>query len=336
MRDWFDVFAFAARLVATSVPFPKTLLYFGFALGDDLLCTIVVRELRKRGHDRILMVSDHPDLFAGNQDIDCLRPLWKRYYRDGSTVAICRRFVQIWGGGFTRPEYAPSCGEDQRRQPSQHIVAEMCARAGISGSVSVRPYLILSESEKVSACWAQNCIAIQSGGMSARHPMRNKQWAEERFQGVVDALRDEFEFIQIGSPGDTLLRHVRDLRGATRIRETAAILHNTRLYIGTVGFLMHLARAVECPSVIVFGGREAPWQTGYACNFNLYSAPPCAPCWRDNACDFGRRCMDEISVANVVEAIRQMMLRPRNPLAVEMVEIGSGRLDMGAAGGGLS
>src|SRR5581483_9658352 len=105
---------------------PKMLLYFGFAFGDDLLCTAVLRELRERGHDRILMVSDHPELFKGNRDFTYLRPLWKRYYPDGSTVAICRRFAQIWGGRFIRPEYAPSSGPDQRRPPSQHIVAEMC------------------------------------------------------------------------------------------------------------------------------------------------------------------------------------------------------------------
>ena len=157
--------------------------------------------------------------------------------------------------------------------------------------------------------------------MAARHPMRNKQWYEERFQSVVDALAGEIDFIQIGSAADPPLQRVRDLRGATRIRETAAILYHARLYVGTVGFPMHLARAVECPSVIVFGGREAPWQSGYICNSNIYSEVPCAPCWRSNTCDFDRRCMSDISVDDVVSAIRQMMGRPRNPLAVETIEI---------------
>jgi hypothetical protein len=326
LRDWFDVFALGARFMVTGAALPKVLLFFGFAPGDDLLCTAVLRELRKRGDDRILMVSDHRDLFVGNQDFTYLRALWKRYDKDGSTVAVCRRFARIWGGRFIRPEYAPPCGDDRRRQPSRHVIAEMCARAGITGPVSVRPYLALTETEKNSAVWAHNCIAIQSSGMGARHPMRNKQWREERFQGVVDALRGEAEFIQIGLPGDMALRHVRDFRGATGIRWAAAILHQARLYVGTVGLLMHLARAVECPGVIVFGGREAPWQTGYTGNFNLYSAPPCAPCWRDNTCDFGRKCMDDIGVDDVVAAIRRMMQRPRNPLAVETIEIATGSL----------
>ncbi len=324
VRDWAGLFAFWLRFVSSGSPRPKILLYFGFAPGDDLLCTAVLRELRTRGRDGLLMVSDHRELFAGNEDPAYVRPLWRRYDKDGSTLSICRRFVRIWGGTFTRPEYAPPAGYDRRRPPPRHIIAEMCAKTGISGPVSIRPYLTLSEREKSFAPWASGRIVIQSSGMAARHPARNKQWFPERFQGVIDALHGELEFIQLGSAEDPPLRSVTDLRGKTTIRESAAILYHARLYVGTVGFPMHLARAVECPSVIVFGGREAPWQSGYICNFNLYSAVPCAPCWRMNTCDFDHRCMHDISVADVVSAIRRMLERPRNPLAVETAEIAPG------------
>ena len=323
LRDWVGVFGLWLHFVAMRAQFPKVLLYFGFAPGDDLLCTAVLRELRKRGKEGILMVSDHRELFAGNQDPTYIRPLWARYYRDGSTVSICRRFVRIWGGEFTRPEYAPLDGVDRRRVPSRHIIAEMCARVGITGPVAIRPYLMLTEDEKSLAAWAHGQIVIQSSGMAARHPMRNKEWYPDRVQGVVNALAGEMEFIQLGSPSDPALQQVNDLRGVTSIRETAAILSHARLYVGNVGLLMHVARAVECPSVILFGGREAPWQSGYVCNTNLYTAVPCAPCWRANTCEFDRQCMHEISVADVVSAIRQMMIRPRNPLAVETVDIAS-------------
>lgn len=321
LRDWIGVFAFGLRFVVMRAPRPRMLLYFGFALGDDLLCAAVLRELRKRGADRLLMVSDHRELFIGNTDVDYVRPLWKRYYPDGSTVAICRRFTRIWGGEFNRLEYAPIAGNDRRRAPSRHIIAEMCARAGISGQISVRPYLRLSEAEISSAVWAHGLIVIQSSGLNARHPIRNKEWYPERFQGIVDALRAEVSFVQLGSAADPGLRHVDDLRGGTSIRAAAAILYHARLFVGTVGFLMHLARAVECPSVIVFGGREAPWQSGYSCNVNLYSSVPCAPCWRTNTCELDRKCMSDISVDDLILAIRQMMSRPRNPLAVDTVDI---------------
>ena len=100
--DWLDTFAFGLRFIAARTPRPKVLLYFGYAVGDDLLCTAVMRELRKRGRDGLLMVSDQRELFEGNKDPAYVRPLWARYSPDSSTVSICRRFVQIWGGEFTR------------------------------------------------------------------------------------------------------------------------------------------------------------------------------------------------------------------------------------------
>ena len=170
LRDWVAVFGFWVRFAAKRAPLPKTLLYFGFAPGDDLLCTAVLRELRKRGKDGLLMVSDHRALFAGNHDPTYVRPLWARYYRDGSTVAICQRFAQIFGGQFTRPEYAPLDVEDRRKQPRRHIIAEMCARVGITGPVTIRPYLALSDEEKSLATWASGHIVIQSSGYGSTPP----------------------------------------------------------------------------------------------------------------------------------------------------------------------
>jgi Glycosyltransferase family 9 (heptosyltransferase) len=331
LRDWIDTFAFGLWFIATRMARPQVLVFFGFAPGDDLLCTAVLRELRLRGRDRLLIVSDHRELFIGNQDPAQVRPLWRRYSRYDSTVSICRRFVRIWGGEFRQPEYAPPDGVDRRRPPSRHVIVEMCARAGITGPVSIKPYLVLTEDEKLSAASARDQIVIQSSGLAARHPARNKEWCPERFQGVVDALHREVRFIQLGSATDPALRHTRDLRGATSIRQAAAILHQARLYVGLEGFLMHLARSVECPSVIIFGGRVAPWQIGYTCNFNLYSEMPCAPCWRANTCEFDHKCMRDISVADVVSAIRQMLLKPRGPLALDTAEIGPGAASKGPA-----
>jgi hypothetical protein len=321
LRDWIDTATFAAGFLRSPGILPKRLFYFGFAPGDDLLSTAVLREMRKRGRDRLLMVSNHRSLFEHNPDAAHIRPLWKRYSPDHSTVSICGKYAKMSGAQFTRLEYAPLIGADRRQPPRRHIIAEMCARAGITGSVSIRPYLWLSNQEKSAEGWARGRIVIQSSGLDARHPMKNKQWPVERFQAVVDALAGEFDFVQIGSAADPPLKDVENLSGKTTIRQSGSILHNARLYVGTVGFLMHVARAVECPSVIVYGGREAPWQSGYVSNLNIYSELPCAPCWQADTCDYNRKCMNEISVERVVSGIRRMMTRSRNPLAVEEVQI---------------
>jgi ADP-heptose:LPS heptosyltransferase len=84
---------------------------------------------------------------------------------------------------------------------------------------------------------------------------------------------------------------------------------------------MHMARAVDCPSVIVYGGRLRPDQIGYSCNENLYNAVACAPCWLDSRCDFGRVCMETIPAAAAIEAAERLVARPRDGLAVDSYEI---------------
>jgi hypothetical protein len=296
------------RLATFGTQLPTKFLLFGRSPGDDLLCTAVLRELKRRGAGDVFMISNYPELFTGTGDAASIIP-FDRY----------ERFARVFQEKVQRLVYAPSDGDDRSRPPRRHIIAQLCANVGITDWVPLKPYLSLSESEKAFGAWARGHIVVQSSGLSARLPMLNKQWYPGRFQEVVDRLCDEFGFVQIGSALEPALRRVKDLRGATGIRESAAILHHARLYVGTVGFLMHLARAVDCPSVIVYGGREAPWQSGYICNTNLYTALPCAPCWRWNTCDIDRKCMSDILVDNVVAAIHEMMSKPRNPLAVEIV-----------------
>lgn len=320
-REILRAIAFGARFLAARLPVPERFVFFGAAPGDDLLCTIVLRELRRRSDAVTAMVSNFPELFAGNADVDYVLPPRNSHSGDYALISVYRRLAQFRHGDFKQPTYARWDGKDQSEVPLRHIVTDMCASAGIRGSIAIRPDVVLLDDEKANAAWARGKVVIQSGGMAKRLPMLNKEWVPGRFQEVVDALRGEFEFVQVGVKADPPLRHVVDLRGATSLRETAAVLFQARLFIGLVGFLMHLARAVECPGVIIYGGREAPWQSGYLCNFNIHSALPCAPCWRWNSCEFDRKCMTDITVDQVVAGVREMLARPRNPLAVEIAEI---------------
>jgi hypothetical protein len=291
---------------------PDSLVYFGLAPGDDMLCTVVLHELKKQGQKKIWMMSQNPELFEKNGDVDLVVPIEDRY----------RVYVQAYGIKWQPLEYARFDQEkDQSEPPKRHIIAELCWRAGVRGTVKLHPRFHIKAEEKAWAAWAGGHVAIQSSGLGGRWPMRNKQWYPERFQQVVDGLKGTFKFIQLGSPGDPPLDGVVDLRGKTGLRESAAVIESCRLFIGNAGFLMHLARAVERPSVIVYGGREAPWQSGYSCNLNLYSSTPCAPCWLLNKCDYNRMCMDKITAHEVIQAIEKMTSQAPTPLAVDEASI---------------
>jgi Glycosyltransferase family 9 (heptosyltransferase) len=291
-----------------------TCLHYYGGIGDHLMLTTVARELKRRGRRYVFIVSAHPELFLGNRDVDGLAtPESPRAWT----------FMKLAGEQTIMPTYLIDLDpvSEVRVQPPDPILAYMCRMSGITGRVDLRPYLTLSGPERDWGAAYRGCIAVQSSGLSARWPMPNKQWFPERFAEVAAHLIKSHPVVQIGSPNDPPVPCTHDLRGKASLRQLAALLAHCRMLVGLVGMPMHMARAVDCPSVIVYGGRERPEQTGYICNENLYSPVPCAPCWLDTRCDFGRVCMDAIPAAAVITAAERMLARPRDGLAVESYEI---------------
>lgn len=294
---------------------PKKLISFEGGIGDDLLCTAVLRELGKRGQSGIWMMSGNPTLFRNNSDAAAIVPHDVRYYE------IAKRL----GATLLRPHYAaPGRNADTDVIPNRHLIETMCRAAGITGEIALRPYINLEPKERYVPSTQRRLIAIQSTAAGALFPMKNKEWFPQRFQEVVDALNRDYHFVQLGSANDPPLTGVEDLRGKTSIRETAAILAGSHLFIGLVGFLMHAARAVECRSVIVYGGRELESQSGYPCNANLSTALECSPCWQWNDCHLDRKCMREIVFTRVVEAAHRMAEQVGQPLETETAFISAG------------
>jgi ADP-heptose:LPS heptosyltransferase len=276
---------------------PDIALEFGRSPGDDLLMTPLIRKAAAGG-GRIWIFSDFPELFFGNPAVERILPY-------GDTVArswLAGRRTPVTALEYSKGDYVSDCFTS----PTRHIVLEMASKLGFSGTIDVTPEIFLTVEERDRFASAGGTIAVSPSGLAKRLPMLNKEWFFSRFQDVRDRVSD-YEWVQIGSRADPLLGNVRDYRGRLSIRESAALLANSACFVGQVGFQMHLARSVGCPSVIIFGGREKPWQSGYDYNINLSTDPACSPCWRYNRCEFDRRCMSEISVDQVVSSIRVLV-----------------------------
>jgi len=278
---------------------PHDLFYFNGGIGDQLLCTAVAREIQRRRPRRIWFFTQSPELFAGNTDFRLVLPLdlglipWARL----SGTRVQRLFYQDYvdGEGRDAPLHIPS-------------IASLCHRVGLAGEVTLRPYLPQLAPARLPRR-SRPRIAIHSSCLNARYAIANKQWSVENLRQVSQSLADWADVVQLGSPQDPVLPGATDLRGGSLL-DAARELAQCDLFVGLVGFLMHLARAVECPSVIVYGGREPPEITGYSCNANLANRPPCAPCWYYSRCDFERRCLTAITPADVLAAVRAQLAAP--------------------------
>ncbi len=279
----------------------RSLLFGPLSLGDDLLCTAVLREARRRGTPFAMMTA-RPEFFAGNRDPMRVLPI------DDDYVAGLRRL----GAKIVKPYYL---GRDAARPerdllPARHIIAEMCAQAGLTGEVAVRPYLSLTPVELAAGRRFPRQIVLQSSVLAAAVPYATKEWPPERMAAVATELEREAACIQLGSRQDPALHAAHDLRGGTSLRESAAILAQADLFVGPEGFLAHLARAVDCPAVVILGGRAPAEVFGYAENRNLVSAPDCSPCGLRTGCPHGLKCMSDVSAAAVLEAARAILRQP--------------------------
>jgi 3-deoxy-D-manno-octulosonic-acid transferase/heptosyltransferase-1 len=91
----------------------------------------------------------------------------------------------------------------------------------------------------------------------------------------------------------------------------AALYQRASLLVTTDTGPMHLAAAVETPVVALFGP-TAPWRTGpYGRHHRVIrTAPPCSPCFKRHCDHHQCRCMRDIRVEMVFDAVAQMLSRP--------------------------
>ena len=285
---------------------PSHILVFGESLGDNLLLTILARELFERGYKNIWIKCSHAELFENNPYIKLVLP-----FNELLSGLVLRAF----NVKTTYPRYTSYDQITDRDDiPRKHIVLKMADSLSLNGHIVNKPVFHLTDQEKLKGQLKKNQVVVTTSSTGARFPMQNKEWSIEKYQQVVDHLCETYNFVQLGASTDSALKNVTDLRGKTSIRETAAILSHSMLMISHVGFLMHLARAVDCRSVIIYGGRERPDQSGYACFDNIYSAVECSPCWLHNICHYDRKCMRLISADRVINSILDQLKLADMPL----------------------
>jgi ADP-heptose:LPS heptosyltransferase len=118
-----------------------------------------------------------------------------------------------------------------------------------------------------------------------------------------------------------------NLAGKTSLRDLIAIFSECDAAFGPDSGPMHIAAAVGCPVVSLWGAtspqRSAPW--GFA-EYAITGDIACHPCYL-RACPVGRECMHRIAPETVVEALRRARkLAPRSHQQIDApaVEVVSG------------
>jgi heptosyltransferase-2 len=145
-----------------------------------------------------------------------------------------------------------------------------------------------------------------------------KRWLPDRFAAVADKLSESFPMqgILLGSKADwETAEEVRkasrtkliNLAGKTNLLEAIHLISRCRLFLSNDSGLMHIAGALNIPTVAIFGSTN-PITTSPAGNsFTIVRKDvSCSPCMKET-CPTDFRCMKLISVENVFAAAQNIL-----------------------------
>ena len=184
------------------------------------------------------------------------------------------------------------------------------------------------ESErKVKAVFASNGIR-ESDTVIAVHPgasCPSKRWSAERFARVADRLTEGYnaKVVIIASEkdrafGDKVASLMKgpslNLSGKTSVADLASVLKRAKLFISNDSGPVHIACAVGTPVVDIFGRNDrglSPrrWGPTGANDVVIHKEVGCEVCLAHN-CKLGFKCLDAITVDEVVEAGERILRVP--------------------------
>lgn len=144
-----------------------------------------------------------------------------------------------------------------------------------------------------------------------------KLWLKERFSVLADRITQELgcKVVFTGSKADQeyihgILMHTKDkhidLSGSITLRELSFLLEQAKALVSTDTGPMHIATAMGCPVVALFGptspNRTGPYGEGHKV---IRAGLPCSPCFKKFCPD--TVCMSSIDVEKVLKGLTDLV-----------------------------
>lgn len=228
-------------------------------LGDEVVFTGVIRELKLQTGWQISVRTTRPDLWLGNPYVTHVNPdegymefleqdYCPAYYRSNQTpVHFLEQYLQ---------DIRAALNIDGNQRVSKFAGEVMPTPE----EVLTPPYDLPPRYWIIVAGWKQG--------------MPIKAWPVSYCQEVVDSLRGRMAFVQAGvrSSWHPPLRGVTNVVGKTTLRQLISLIYHAEGVICPITSIMHLAAAIPAseksvfkirPCVVVAGGREAPHYINY-------------------------------------------------------------------------
>lgn len=297
---------------------------YGTGLGDALMISAVVSELEKRGGAKVIVFSKNHELFYANPNVvlnidyrkmsKLVRSLLKslaKYMRGRRVICVGQEKWVI--GSFPGRDFVVDWKEGTYLH---NLLPDWHPKGFFQYSDCPCPRIYFSEEElvsfgkKFSLLNQPYAVVKATVGVNRHSSMELKEWGADKMQSVIEALPlGSLKWVQIGQKEEPDLNGVVNMKGLS-IRETLFVMSRATFVLTTEGFVSHAAAALDIPCVVVFSGRHAPDKLVYKSTIPVVSLPmpACSPCFADICSNEVRVCTENISVAQVVEAICKQKL----------------------------
>ena len=273
--------------VPMSAPWRRSSLDIGRsgALGDVLMCTPALRELKIRNPAAyVRFYTNYPTLVRGLPYIDEIHT-----YEDRPKDTIILGYEDVIP---PRAHLAKIMGDNlglkvNNVRPDCNIDANIVRRFQDSWRLLPRPYIVV---QKRASRWTPN-----------------KDWPEEYWINLIERLSQNASVIEIGddrSAQNISSANYIDLRAQTSLEELVGLIAASDMLVGPVSGTTHIAAAFGIPAVVIVGGYEHPKNAAYAGHKSFYTAVSCAPCWLREACPHSLKCLRAIEPYQVESAVR--------------------------------
>jgi heptosyltransferase-3 len=270
--------------------------------------------LRKRCFDLVVHLSEHP------------RGAWLARSL-GARFAVAPNFgrkPRVWKKSFSHLFPLPP----HARRHRVEINLDALRRIGIQPSEDERRLVLVPGEE------AERSVAelLAGQGLAERqfihfHPgsrWKFKCWPAERAVALVEALLRRGERVALtAAPDEQELEMIADIReragariadfsGKLGLKQLAALSARAKLFIGVDSAPMHIAAAMQTPTVALFGPSGelewAPWRVPH--RIVASGEHPCRPCGNDG-CGGGKvsECLTRLPVEAALTAIDSLLAR---------------------------
>jgi len=326
--NWDEIRFIKKQSYKTLKNFSKDILVIKLmTLGDAILITPTLKALREKYNDyKITVLSSLPwsEVFEGNPYIDELisLPNCSSYNMMNHRIydIITSEFLTFknWEYVFQLncldhyPEY---------RRTSLHLRDFYASMAGVYPLKDKKYYIFLSESEIKKIKMLLKDLNIQEKKYVVIHTnagWRLKNWDCKKWVQLVELLYKEFGYKTILVGGKNEGENIKakclyNLAGILKIKEVAAIIKFSKLFIGLDSGVSHLASSMDVPMVMLFGNTHPkvaePNSSRYIC---IHSSMSCEiPCGL-KSCVKKINCTSMISVSSVWKAVCILLSEERN------------------------